>query len=420
LDFGLKVVLNTVATDQLKSVDAKTIDETTLHTRRDVSRDSSFSAFGLDITRDLLRAVTGTPQDDTLAHRLTGSDALGLWTRAQVPDLPVLMERLLVAYHSDEYKRKNFEFIDFLRPEKRADRLHELEQTLVDALRARELDDAHIAAPEVLDQLDLSGFRFSSQEDADVDPDPDPRISVYRDSREGDDIDLALLKADRLIAVRSDGETYRRWSVYRSLVYEVILEGDLYVLTGGDWFRINLDFKQRVYDQANALDRREDLPSADHGTNEDTYNLKAAAALNAVCLDKKLVFDGGPDRMEICDILTRDGGLIHVKQRGASSTLSHLFAQGVNSAERLLQDQEFRRQARDVIEHEDPSFADVVPAHRPHDPQAFEITFAVITRSTRPTPLTLPFFSVVSLCAAATRLRAFGFSVSVAEIHEHQ
>ena len=43
-DFGLKVVLNSVAPDQLKSVDAKTIDETTMHTRRDVSRDSSLSA----------------------------------------------------------------------------------------------------------------------------------------------------------------------------------------------------------------------------------------------------------------------------------------------------------------------------------------------------------------------------------------
>ncbi|MEA2231579.1 MAG: hypothetical protein QOD83_1395 [Solirubrobacteraceae bacterium] len=55
-DFGLKVVLNTVEPTQLKSVDARTIDELTVHTRRDVSRDSSFSAFGLDPTRDLLRA----------------------------------------------------------------------------------------------------------------------------------------------------------------------------------------------------------------------------------------------------------------------------------------------------------------------------------------------------------------------------
>ena len=144
----------------------------------------------------------------------------------------------------------------------------------------------------------------------------------------------------------------------------------------------------------------------------------AASALDALCLDKKLVFDGGPDRMEICDVLTRDGNLIHVKQRGASSTLSHLFLQGINSAERLLQDDDFRRQAREVITRENAAFGDVLPAGRPGDPSAFEITYAVITRSTRQTPLTLPFFSLVSLRAAANRLRAFGFRISVCEVHE--
>jgi len=414
-DFGLKVVLNTVAPDQLKSVDAKTIEETTLHTRRDVSRDSAFAAFGLDPSRDLLRAVTGTPRDETLAHRLTGADALGIWTRAQVPDLPTLAERLVTAYGSDDYRR-HFDFVDYLRPEKRPGRVRELEGLLLDALSTRQIDDAHLAAPEVIDTLDLAGFRFSTEDDDATSP--DPRISVYLDSLEGDRVYLELLKRDRLIAVGADGGVYRQWSVYRSLVYELTLGDELYVLTGGDWFRIQLDFKRRVYEEVDALDRLTGLPPADPGTDEDAYNVKAASALDGLCLDRKLVFDGGPDRMEICDVLTRTGGMIHVKQRGASSTLSHLFAQGINSAERLLQDVEFRRQAREVVEREDLSFSEVLPADRPDDPSRFEVTFAVITRSNRPTPLTLPFFSLVSLRAAAARLRAFGFRVSVAEVHE--
>ena len=152
---------------------------------------------------------------------------------------------------------------------------------LVDALNERDIDDAHMAAPEVLGPLDLAGFRFSSQ-DEDDQAHPDPRISAYLDSREDEAIDLKLLKADRLIALRTDGETYREWPVYRGLVYEVTLDADLYVLTGGDWFRINVDFKQRVYDYVDALDRRRGLPPADADTDEDHYNVKAAAALDAV------------------------------------------------------------------------------------------------------------------------------------------
>jgi uncharacterized protein (TIGR04141 family) len=415
-DFGLKVVLNTVAPDQLKSVDAKTIDETTMHTRRDVSRDSSFSAFGLDVSRDLLRAVTGTPQDATFGPRLTGSDALGLYTRAPVPELPQLAERLLTTYHLDDYKA-NFDFIDFLRQEKRPERLRELEERLVEALQQRDIVDVHLAAPETLDWLDVDGFRFTSQDDEQPSAN-DPRITEYLDSRDGDEITLETLKTDKMAALRaSDGEPQGTWPILRCIVYQTELGDDLYVLSAGDWFRVNMNFKDRVYNEVAQIRLLEGLPAADQGTDEDSYNLKAAAAIDALCLDKKFVYDGGPDKMEVCDILTRDGGFIHVKHRGSSSTLSHLFTQGLNSAERLLQDPDFRRKAREVVAAEDEAFADVFTEDRP-SPESHQITFVVITRSDRDTPLTLPFFSVVSLRAAASRLRGYGFPVSVAAVRE--
>jgi uncharacterized protein (TIGR04141 family) len=178
-----------------------------------------------------------------------------------------------------------------------------------------------------------------------------------------------------------------------------------------------MNFKDRVYNEVAQIRLLEGLPAADQGTDEDSYNLKAAAAIDALCLDKKFVYDGGPDKMEVCDILTRDGGFIHVKHRGSSSTLSHLFTQGLNSAERLLQDPDFRRKAREVVAAEDEAFADVFTEDRP-SPESHQITFVVITRSDRDTPLTLPFFSVVSLRAAASRLRGYGFPVSVAAVRE--
>jgi uncharacterized protein (TIGR04141 family) len=203
----------------------------------------------------------------------------------------------------------------------------------------------------------------------------------------------------------------------RCLVYEAEIDGQLYVLSAGEWFRITLDFKERVYQDVDQLPSFAGLPEADVATDEGTYNTKAAAALDALCLDKKLVYDGGPDKMEICDLLTREGALIHIKQRGSSSTLSHLFAQGLNSAERLLQDAEFRRQARQLIAEENDAYTDLMPETRPQ-PESYQVVFAVITRSTRPTPLTLPFFSLVSLRAAASRLHGYGFPVAVAAVPE--
>jgi uncharacterized protein (TIGR04141 family) len=416
-DFGLKVVLNTVAPDQLKSVDAKTIDETTVHTRRDLSRDSSFAAFDLDPSRDLLRAVTGTPQDKTLAHRLTGSDALGIHTREQVPDLAALAKRLLAAYEDNAYK-DNFDFIDFLRPERSRTRRVALDEALVEALLECNIDDVHLAAPETLDWLDIKGFRYQSPHHSDR-LDADPRISAYLDLYKDSEISMDQLKGDRLVAVRASDEAIANdWKIYKCLVYQVELDNHLFVLSAGEWFRVDQDYRSRVESEVESLTKCTDLPDADLGTDEDTYNKKAAEALGALCLDKQLIYDGGPDKMEVCDILTHDGRFIHVKLRGSSSTLSHLFMQGTNSAERLLADDDFRQKARTMIADLDPTYAEVVPSERPKNAADHEITFVVVTRSKRKTPLTLPFFSVVSLRAAAKRLGAFGFPVTVAAVPE--
>jgi len=412
-DFGLKVVLNTVAPNQLKSIDAKTIDESTLHTRSDLSNSSTLSAFGLDVTKDLLRAVTGTPKDKRLAHRLTGSDALGIHTRSSLPEIPGLAKRLLVAYEAEDYK-ENFDFIDYLRPEKRPGKISELQDLLVEALQTREITDVHLAAPETLDWLDVEGFVFSTYKKGDLES--DPRVSTYLDTREEVELDIKLLKRDRLLPISSSsGEAMAGWPIYRCIVYQVELDDHLYVLSAGDWYRVDLSYRKKVEAEVNALPRLEGLPEADAEISEDVYNEKAANAIGGLCLDRKFVFDGGPDKMEVCDILTAAGGLIHVKQRGSSSTLSHLFTQGVNSAERLMLDEEFRRQACAIAQREGPQFPQVLPEAQP-DAKDHEISFAVITRSTRNTPLTLPFFSLVSLRTAARQLRAFGFPVSVAAV----
>lgn len=128
-------------------------------------------------------------------------------TREQVPDLPRLGERLLEAYASENYK-ENFDFVDYLRPVKSRSVKDELEERLFEDLQSREIDDIHLAAPEVLDWLDIDGFRYRTGAGAD-ERTQDPRISVYLDSRQ-EAPSLDDLRHDHLIAVRSsDGASER-------------------------------------------------------------------------------------------------------------------------------------------------------------------------------------------------------------------
>ena len=46
------------------------------------------------------------------------------------------------------------------------------------------------------------------------------------------------------------------------------------------------------------------------------------------------------------------------------------------------------------------------------------MSFVVLTRSQRETPLTLPFFSLVNLRSAVLRLQDLGYRVSVSKVKE--
>jgi uncharacterized protein (TIGR04141 family) len=59
----------------------------------------------------------------------------------------------------------------------------------------------------------------------------------------------------------------------------------------------------------------------------------------------------------------------------------------------------------------------VLPDSRP-DRDVWEISFVVITRSRRDTPLTLPFFSLVNLRSAVLRSQDVGYRVSVRQVDE--
>jgi uncharacterized protein (TIGR04141 family) len=419
-DFGLRVVLNTVEPDQIKSVDARTIDELTMHTLRNASRESSFEEFGLDVARDLVRAISGPPRDEQLGRNLAGADRLAVSTRAQLDELPELCGRLLEAYRSQDY-RERYPWVDQLRPVKDVAVIAELNDRLVADLREWKLDYAHLAPPEALDPLRLAGFAYSTRRDEGLDP--DPRITVYLQSLgEPEAISVARLKSDRITAYESEGEQQLdSWPVYRCVVYETTREDSLFVLSGGDWFRVSPDFRAQTIGFVEDLPELAlDLPDAPAGIGEADYNQRAAAHADCLNLDRQLVrIPGQRGGIELCDLLSRERRLIHVKRRGYSSTLSHLFAQGTVSAQLLLSDQPFRTAARELVDRIDESFTRVLPDARP-TPGDYEVAYVVITRAAagQQNPLTLPFFSLVNLGIHARQLQAFGFRVSVRQVNE--
>ncbi|HUP59468.1 MAG TPA: TIGR04141 family sporadically distributed protein [Thermoanaerobaculia bacterium] len=58
--FGLRVTLNSVSSDSIRSIDKKTFEGISTHTREQASKETSIGDFGLNVERDVVGAVTGT------------------------------------------------------------------------------------------------------------------------------------------------------------------------------------------------------------------------------------------------------------------------------------------------------------------------------------------------------------------------
>jgi len=151
--FGLRVALNSVARSSLRTLDMATLDATTFLRRVQASRDADLVGFGIDIDRDLLTLVAGRPRDLAFARSLAGRDALTLNTRTSSSDVQEKCKKALSLYRAQDYK-KEFAFIDYIRPVRQRDLLAQLDalafaqlRTLVDGGSS----DLHVALPDILD-----------------------------------------------------------------------------------------------------------------------------------------------------------------------------------------------------------------------------------------------------------------------------
>ena len=157
-----------------------------------------------------------------------------------------------------------------------------------------------------------------------------------------------------------------------------------------------------------------DLPLARPRESEQEYNLRAGAARGVYCLDRQCSRVAG-DKIELCDLYISERNFVHVKKWTASSTLSHLYMQGKASAEALLADEEFRREARTLLSGKSASLVQQIPVGRP-DPTKYTVVFAIIKAGRMGWQRDLPFFSQLHLVRTAESLRTLGFNVRVARI----
>jgi uncharacterized protein (TIGR04141 family) len=121
----------------------------------------------------------------------------------------------------------------------------------------------------------------------------------------------------------------------------------------------------------------------------------------------------GESQVEICDLFSDAGHLIHVKRRkGGSAGLSHLFAQASVSSRLLRSAPEFAKQMREKLGDRAGCLAD--PPRASDHPVVLAVILAAESKGEGASAL--PFFSKVFLRQNVQAINTMGFAVHFDEI----
>jgi uncharacterized protein (TIGR04141 family) len=415
-DFGIKVVLNSVDPQKLRSIDTATISEMTIHSRTQTSRTTSVNTFGIDVVKDFLKSVTGEPINEDFGTVITGRESVQFSYDFQndFSKFGVICTNLAEKYNSDSY-RENFSWVDNLQIVNDSVLKRTLNQKLIDNINAREANKLHIAPPEIIDWNEIGGFSFtSSGNNSERDLDIEDYFG-YLDKF--DSLGLEKLKRHSVFTWDISQENrLAKWKLYDCVVFETTYEEAAYILTIGNWFKINQEFANSVDDfVSNIPTSTITLPSCKHGENEGDYNSRISEEnSNIITLDRKnVMYYGSP--IEICDLMSNEKQLIHVKPWKSSSTLSHLFSQGRVSSESLFQDVEFRKKSREKISEINEHFVEYI-SEANYDPSEIEVVYAVIDSSDRELHERLPFFSKLNMMQSVKHLQNLRYTVTQLKI----
>lgn len=428
-DFGIKTALNTLQHGSLRSVDLVTLDDQAIQKKSQASRESGVSIFGIDISKDILKAVTGSPLESINYKSISGGDAVySFGVEIDLDELGTVVTQLAEHYNNDSYKQE-FAWVDNIRKIKATSEISRLDNELIDNIKSHS-SRVVITIPELIQWDHIWGFSFTRSK-SNINPTID--ISDYYAHLDIEAVSVDSIKRDRLF-VFDEEEEQTEYSIYKSIYFEHSQLDKTYILFAGSWYEIDNNFMSRInttlaqiqistlsFPEVHTwteIDKGEEKSKIE---SEGDYNQRAKKDYNYHLLDKQLIKSNRTTTpIELCDLMTDNKQFIHVKHRkGGSAGLSHLFAQGNISAETLLGDRDFRKAARVKLKRVNNGLQDSVPLDR-FNSEGVEIIFLVLGEESSTLKDNLPFFSKVNLTKTFENLTQRGFTVKIAGAGKRQ
>lgn len=419
-DFGLRTTLNALDPAKIKSTDILQ-PENAKRQRIQSPTASSLNFFDIRHDESIIKKLTGSvkPEYGELFKNATGASSLRISSNRSAHQIIDLCSTLIEIYEKDDYVQ-SFPDIRNIEPVKDPDKIVQLNEKLLEAFADAPVELV-LSIPEIVDYSDTFKIKYSGAGRSNLEYN-DVFISGYREylqERNIDQIeDVDVFYKHLMSILDENGNTLRQYNIYKSFLFDCEIDDETYHLCDGEWYFIETSFIQRLENSLNPyfIANHPFLHPCDE-IKEDAYNTSVKDANPVViCLDKTSISPPGQRQVEPCDLISIEDNklhLVHVKISTRSSSLSHLFNQGVNSVELLRMEEASRNKLKELVEN-DAAICNLI------DNGGFMVTYGIITKkAANRQSKNLPIFSRISLLRAVNALKMMGIPCSIFFIYDN-
>lgn len=407
-NFGLKVLLNCIDKDSIRQIYRTNIGGNLKTSNEQLPLTGSIAEFDVDINRDLVTNITAQINNNPWFKGMSkGADILNVSAEADLTNIESLLKYCLEKYHDQKYK-ENFSWIDNISNVKDAKLCMELDSKMLDSIKNNG-KEFWLAVPEIIDWANVNGFKIAGYDKELKDLKMEYLLQSFKKNIES--CNQLKNKKISIIPVAEEGFVHQ-WNSYRCIFGELDYNGKSYCINNGKWYCIDKDFKDSVikdYDLTSISAIEFDVFEHE---NENAYSSDFCTKhTNYLCLDKDTIsYGGGHSSIELCDILSSTNELIHLKPYGGSSTLSHLFNQGLVSIDLIRHDDDFFTKVNEKIKERDINYV-ITDENRKH----MKVVYGIIQSEGENLPH-IPFFSKVALKHVKKQMKDMNVSLEIKRI----
>lgn len=418
-DFGLKTTLNALDPEKIKSTDILQ-PENAKRQRVQSPTASNLNFFDIRHDETIIKKLTGAVKVEyiDLFRNVTGASSLRISSKLPPNEITNLCREIIEIYNKTDYIQ-SFPDIQNIVPVRDPDKINELNQNLLTAFENAPVDLV-LSIPEIIDYSTSFKIKFNGAGRSNSEYD-DVYIAAYRayliERNITEVTDISIFNHHHMSIIDENANQIKQYTIYKCFLYDCEINGLTYHLTEGEWYQIDTDYINKLENALNPyfLDVHPFLHQC-NSKREDDYNISVTDInANVICLDKKNISINGQTQIEPCDLITLLDGkvnLIHIKISTRSSSLSHLFNQGVNSIELLRMEEESREKLRALVNNN--NFDSLINS------SDFSVTYGIITKKDLAVKSRgLPIFSRISLLRAVNTLKIMNISCSIFFIYDN-